>query len=122
MRPLFPSTPCACTQDIDDDIIERTSPNLRSLLGLSNPAEDGEKKEGVWRPPMFSGLQNSKPVVTLSALAVGKEKGLEIKYKKTTTTPGDGDADEEEDWDSDEEGWDFEGAVSPVEDASFLSM
>lgn len=85
------------------------SPNLRKALGLTTHAESatqgatGEAMGSDWRPPTFSGLDNSEPLTYLKPLAVGQRKGLEVRQA------GSGSADGEE---SDEEGWDFEGALS----------
>lgn len=92
------------------------SPNLQSILGLAKPSDgvnegDGGGDKGDWRPPSSSGLDNSKPIRTLTPLVVGQNKGLQVQYKKKRQE-GDGDGSQQEDGDEDwseEEGWDYEG-------------
>lgn len=94
------------------------SPNLMVALGLAKPSQEpAATKEGGegggmgdWRPPMFSGLTNSKPLTTLMPVVVGhNKKALEVQYKNKGGEDGqDGDVGDGE-W-SEEEGWDYEGA------------
>lgn len=93
------------------------SPNLLSALGLTRNG-DGET-QGEWKPPTFSGLQNSKPLTTLLPLAVGKENGLEVVKRRISLSgeeageeSGDGGWGSEEE--EDEEGWDYEGMQTMV--------
>ncbi|CAM9719376.1 unnamed protein product [Pylaiella littoralis] len=92
------------------------SPNLMVALGLAKPSQEpAATKEGGegggmgdWRPPMFSGLTNSKPLTTLMPVVVGhNKKALEVQYKNKGGEDGqDGDIGDGE-W-SEEEGWDYE--------------
>ncbi|CAM9256738.1 unnamed protein product [Hapterophycus canaliculatus] len=99
--------------------VSTMSPNLQSILGLAKPSDGAPGRTGVgeggdenndWRPPSFSGLDNSNPIRTLTPLVVGQNKGLQVEYKKKRQE-GEGDGNPQEDGDeewSEEEGWDYE--------------
>ena len=82
------------------------------MLGLADPSQDPETAEANhdWRPPLFSGLQNSKPLVTLQPVGVGKNKGMEVKRLSRSDKNGEGHGSGSEEADeSEEEGWDYTG-------------
>lgn len=103
--------------------VSTMSPNLQSILGLAKPSDgvtgrtgeaDGDKSD--WRPPSFSGLDNSNPIRTLNPLVVGENKGLQVEYKKKRQS-AEGNASQNEDGDeewSEEEGWDYEGTKKQI--------
>ncbi|CAM9493476.1 unnamed protein product, partial [Scytosiphon promiscuus] len=95
--------------------VSTMSPNLQSILGLVKPSDGmtgrtGEGDKSDWRPPSFSGLNNSNPIRTLAPIVVGQGKGLQVEYKKKKQGTGDDGSqneDGDEEW-SEEEGWDYE--------------
>lgn len=93
------------------------SPNLMVALGLAKASQEpvatreGGEGEGTddWRPPSFSGLDNSKPLTTLRPVVVGQnQKALEVQYKSKGGSDGGDGEDGDGEW-SEEEGWDYEG-------------
>lgn len=91
---------------------DRISSNLRRALGLTDIPDNPTKLGHDWRPPSSSGLDNSKPLVTLQPVGVGKSKGIEVKYMTGSVrdSEGQGSAANQED-SLDEDGWDYTGEI-----------
>ncbi|CAM9740847.1 unnamed protein product, partial [Choristocarpus tenellus] len=112
-----------CMVNSDDEIEEGTlefvSPNLHKILGFNPPGKkevdtgNGSPSGSTWTPPTFSGLMNSKPIVTLQQLTVNGGSGMQVQMKDRNLPRQDSEGrneheDDESSWDSDEDGeWDY---------------